>query len=385
MKFSPITRAALVLAVSCAAMGIWSSELHEAFAQQAPARRVAVVIGVSAYPGLGPAVSLPSASTEATRLTLALKEEAHFDEVRLLLDSQATVAAVQSLFSVGLKGAIGPQDQLLVYFVGHGIGGDFDDPYLLLYDSQAADPAGTALGIETLSAAIRSSLQPASVVIVTDAVHPGTIQGGFALTGPVASQWPDLGPQSLVISSSSQGEVSQAGAFAKHFSDAITGGADDNDDHFVSASELQRYLLLAVPYETSKKQTPAIAGRFEPVLQLSKGVLLKPTMPPGAVGKGQQQTIIVTEQPPELDHTIDAVKFVFRDARDGQVQCKGAEEPALCEPYCYVRELKAGACQVSAVQGSRTLKAAPFVTTRGVVICEPSGDKLVCRSDQWSR
>jgi hypothetical protein len=385
VKLSPITRAALVLGVTCATMAVGSYVAHDAFAQQAPARRVAVVIGVSTYPGLGPSFALPSASTEATRLTLALKEEAHFDEVRLLLDSQATVASVQSLFSGELKGVVGAQDQLLVYFVGHGIGGDFEDPYLLLYDSQAAEPAGTSLSVEALGTSIRSVLQPGSVVIVTDAVHAGTTQDGLALKGPVASQWPDLGPQSLVISASSQGEVGQEGAFAKHFSDAITGGADDNDDHFVSASELQRYLLLAVPYETSKKQTPAIAGRFEPVLQLSKGVLLKPTMPAGAIGKGQQQTIVVTEQPPELDHTIDAVKFVFRDAREGQVQCKGAEEPALCEPYCYVRELKAGACQVSAVQGSRTLKAAPFVTTRGVVICEPSGDKLVCRSDQWSR
>lgn len=385
MKFTRITRAALVLGATCATLALWPDEAQEAHAQQAPARRVAVVIGVGSYPGLGPAASLPSASTEATRLTLALKEEAHFDEVRLLLDSQATVASVQSLLRDGLKGSVGPQDQLLVYFVGHGIGGDFDDPYLLLHDSQAADPAGTALGVKTLGADLRRWVQPASFVIVTDAAHAGTIEGGLALMGPVANQWPDLGPQSLVISSSSQGEVAQEGAFAKHFSDAITGGADDNDDHLVSASELQRYLLLAVPYETNKKQTPSVAGRFEPALQLSKGVLLKPTMPAGAIGKGQQQTIIVTQEPPELDHTIDAVKFVFRDAREGQVQCRGATEPALCEPYCYVRELKAGACQVSAVQGSRTLKAAPFVTTRGVVICEPSGDKLVCRSDQWSR
>ena len=155
MKLSSMTRAALVLGVSCAVTAIASYAVHDAFAQQTPARRVAVVIGVSTYPGLGPSASLPSASTEATRLTLALKEEAHFDEVRLLLDSQATVASVQSLFNEGLKGSIGAQDQLLVYFVGHGIGGDFDDPYLLLYDSQAADPAGTALGIETLSGAIR--------------------------------------------------------------------------------------------------------------------------------------------------------------------------------------------------------------------------------------
>lgn len=384
MKFTRITRAALVLGVSCASLALWPDEAQEAHAQQTPARRVAVVIGVSSYPGLGAGATLPSASTEATRLTLALKEDAHYDEVRLLLDSQATVASVQALFRDGLRGSIGAQDQLLVYFVGHGIGGDFDDPYLLFYDSQASDPAGTGLSVKTLGAAVRASVQPASVIIVTDASHAGTVEGGLALLGPAASQWPDLGPQSLVISSSSMREVAQEGAFAKHFSDAITGGADENDDHFVSAAELQRYLLLAVPYETNKKQTPSIAGRFEPGLQLSKGVILKPTMPAGAVGKGQQ-TIIVNEQPPELDHTIDAVKFVFRDAREGQVQCRGATEPALCEPYCYVRELQAGACQVSAVQGSRTLKAAPFVTTRGVVICEPSGDKLACRSDQWSR
>ena len=385
MKFTPIPRAALVFGVSCAALALWPQDDHAAFAQQAAPRRVAVVIGVGTYPGLGPAASLPSATNEAMRLSLALKEEAHFDEVRTLLDSQATVASVQSLLRDGLKGSVGPSDQLLVYFVGQGLGGDFDDPYLLMHDSQSADPAASALGVKALGADLRRWSQPASFVIVTDAAHAGTIEGGLALIGPVANQWPDLGPQSLVISASSQGEVGQEGAFAKHFGDAITGGADDNDDHFVSASELQRYLLLAVPYETNKKQTPAISGRFEPGLQLSKGVILKPTMPPGAIGKGQQQTIIVTEQPPELDHTIDAVKFVFRDAREGQVQCKGAEAPALCEPYCYVREIKAGACQVSAVQGSRTLKSAPFVTTRGVVICEPSGDKLVCRSDQWSR
>lgn len=364
-----------------AALGLLSlAAADQVFAQQAPARRVAVVIGVSQYPQLGPELALPGAYAEATQLAAALRNDAKFDDVRVLVDGQATRGAIEALFRDDLARSVGYNDLLLVYFVGHGMGGDFDDPYLLPYDARADDIPGSSLSVASLGADLRRWVQPRTFWLVTDASHKGSY-GGLALYGPAASQWPDMGPSSLLVSATGLREAGADGSFGRHFLDAITGGADADDNHTVTVGELQKYLVLAVPHVTRNTQNPAFAGRFETDLPLATGVVFKDTMPPGV---GGTRVVQAPTAPPEdvPTHTVDKVKFVFHDMQQPQVKCR-EQEAVACEPLCYVRQVKAGSCEVSGMHGSRKLTGKVFVSTRGLIVCEPAGDRLQCRSTAW--
>ena len=103
--------------------------LSAVHAQEAP-RRFAVVVGVSQAGG-SPELALEGAGSDATRVALALREQAGYTDVRIITDAEATKARILQTFQEDLASVVTEQDTLLVYFVGHGVGGDFDDPYLL--------------------------------------------------------------------------------------------------------------------------------------------------------------------------------------------------------------------------------------------------------------
>ena len=96
---------------------------------------VGLVIGISSYQNLPEAVELDFARSDASMVYEALRNDAGFKEVFTLTDRQATKAGIEKLMREDIAQLVGPNDFFLLYFVGHGIGADFELPTLLAHDS----------------------------------------------------------------------------------------------------------------------------------------------------------------------------------------------------------------------------------------------------------
>ncbi|MCA9299550.1 MAG: caspase family protein, partial [Phycisphaerales bacterium] len=106
---------------------------------------VAVVIGLSSYDALPDAVELDFARSDAAVVTKNLKSKANFTHTFLVTDGEATRENVRELLRTEVAQLLGPNDVFLLYFVGHGVGADLDEPVLLVYDSSLEDAAASGL------------------------------------------------------------------------------------------------------------------------------------------------------------------------------------------------------------------------------------------------
>jgi hypothetical protein len=230
----------------------------------AESRRVAVVIGVGDYASLPDALDLPSAADDARHVAEILEKEAGYDRVHLLVGPEATRQAILDLLGKTLAPKINPKDTLLVFFVGHGMGADFDDPYLLPYDTDPNRVQDTALGVKPFASMVRRALNPGLFVLVTDAVHTGNLNG-LALVGPHAGSWPSMNTHDwFVLSSTTRGETRSAPSFARYVAEGLKGAADANSDKLVSPTELHRYVHDEVARESGDRTHPMEGGSFKP-------------------------------------------------------------------------------------------------------------------------
>lgn len=244
-------------------------------AEAAPPRRVALVVAVGDYARLPEALDLAHARADAEELARVLREDGGY-EVQEFLDRFATRSAVQSFLSDVLPGMVGPEDTLLVYFGGHGLGADFDDPRMLLYDADPADLAGTALAVAEVAERLRS-LEVGALVVITDTAHPGALEG-LALQGPHAKSWPELPSDTLLLSATSPRETVPDGVFVPVLTRALRGAADYDQDRQVTAAELVRLLVEQVPLQSGGAAHPVEAGGHGPNLVVApvQGVPLPP-------------------------------------------------------------------------------------------------------------
>ncbi len=385
----------LSLSTSCLPVSV-QSQPAEAPAEEIEARQFAVVVGVSTYEKLPGEIAISSAATDAGRVALALREEANYDDVRLLTDAQATKEGILSVLRDELSQAVTWRDTVLFYFVGHGVGGDFDDPYLLVHDSDPEDVQTTSISVTQLGQDLQTWIPAGNFAIVTDAAHQGTLNG-LALLGPAAVSWPDMGSSTFLLSASALREPATEGVFAPHFIDAVTGGGDVDKDGTVTASELRRYLVLAVPQATDSAQNPADAGKYESTMSISVGVTYKDTLPELASASPDVVYITKTvETDPEVivirdqstddpyaglpDTELDKVKFVFRGLNNTTVACRD-QEPIACDPNCYVRDVKIGPCELVGYQENVRLSGDVFLGARGAWICAGTDNQIVCTNN----
>jgi len=199
------------------------------------ARVIALLVGVSDY---GDRISnLPNTDDDARQLYNSLRSSGLLHPASILLtNEQATSKNVRDAF-VRAAAAAGPSDTFLFFFSGHG--DQVDVPV------SAAELDGRAETIELRDAAMRDSeLAPlfASVrgrlsIVALDSCYSGgfrnlinrpNVLGLFSseedLTSLVATQF-------------------KAGGFLAYFlREGLTGAADDDGDHIVTAGELSTYI-----------------------------------------------------------------------------------------------------------------------------------------------
>jgi len=349
---------------------------------QATGNHIAVVIGISQYGNLPGRVNLPNARSNASELAQSLKDDAHYNHVFLLTDAQATRDAIRGVLQREVGSLAGPDDVLLLYFEGHGVGADFGLPTLLTYDATLENGQEDGLELQSFARDLQAWSHAGTTVIVTDVVHEQQIDG-ISLFGPSAPHWPRMPTGTMVLSATQPEAAAKEGQFGKTFQRAIAGGADLDYDHVVTLSELYSWVVSQL---APTGQIPVTSGDFSGRSAFAINLDTQPpapTLPDGvdapiidvtAGGVATAPTPIIPLFP---DIAVPAVKFVFHDGGSQSVQCKGSELKA-CDPSCYVRYFRSGLCTVSAVVDGAQLSGQVIVLSKGKYDCRHRGPELVC-------
>jgi hypothetical protein len=230
---------------------------------------VAVVIGVGSYPHLDAALALPGAAQQAMDLARVLEQEAGYDQVLPLVDAVATRTGIEGLLLQTLPAQLSPEDLLLVFFSGHGIGADFGEPYLLPSDVDPSDVQGTALAVSDLARRLREAVPGSQLVLLTDAVHDQRL-GDLVLMGPNARNWPDLTGEFLSLSASGPRELPAGTPFGPLVRDGLAGAADASSDGLVTSGELVRFVQAEMAIAVGDQAHPVEGGNAGPNLPLAK-------------------------------------------------------------------------------------------------------------------
>lgn len=243
-------------------------------------RQWAVVIGVSKY--ADPRITaLRYADADARAVHDFLRTPAGGavaeSRIRLLLNEQATAAAIREALFVFLQDAA-PEDQVTVYVASHGS----PDPrrsanlYILPYDTDADAVAATAFPMWDFKTALRRQIAAERVVVIADACHSGGALVEQA--NPIGGAFAELFNPSrrVTLSAAAANESSLEGeqwggghgAFTHALLEGLRGSADQDGDGVVTFSEAAHFVERRVPVATDKRQHPQRAGRGDLVLGL---------------------------------------------------------------------------------------------------------------------
>ena len=215
------------------------------------------------------------------------------ENVRLLLDGEASLRAIKGAIGSWLFKSAGPQATAIVFFAGHGglepdkEGRERDGlaKYLLPWDAEPEDLFSTGLS-DSEFRRLLNAIQAQSVVVFLDACYAaGVTPRGGRNVGVVENPFARLsqGRGRLVIASAQPNQQSweddslRHGIFTHHLLEALRGEGDRDADGCVSAYEVFAHLQRRVP-ESARRlsnsvQQPMLCG------EESRSIIL--TMTPG--------------------------------------------------------------------------------------------------------
>ena len=226
----------------------------------------ALVVGINDYRHAPP---LSYAAADARAVADALPRLG-FQQVRLLLDAQATKAAIERVIYDEFQRRMGPDDRLFVFFAGHGItvplprGGE--EGYLVPVDGDPQLPALTAIAMDE----VRKMGRRVSAKHILFAID--SCFSGFAVTRdivPESVREADLAAalQEPVVQVMTAGRKGQKaieeeghGLFTRRLLDGLRGLADRDRRGFITATQLGAWLGPRVTRDSGGRQTPQFSA-----------------------------------------------------------------------------------------------------------------------------
>ncbi len=255
-------------------------------------QQYAVIVGIGNYQDARiPKLHFTRADAESFYQYLIDPDRGGFpsENVRLLVDEQATLKNLRSAIGTWLAERAKPEDTVILYYSGHGgLGADLSgeavdgkNRYLINYDADVDDLYATSLPNPEL-ALMLARIQSQKLVFFLDCCYSGGTASGNGIIksfNPSASvvksdvYAPFAGQGRVVISASRADQVSyeipelQHGIFTYHLLRGLNGDADRDGDGAITLFELYPYLVKAVG-ETAKtvlgvRQTPTLMGHIE--------------------------------------------------------------------------------------------------------------------------
>jgi uncharacterized caspase-like protein len=200
------------------------------------------------------------------------------DQMLLLINEQATTAAVRHAFAAFLGDKPGRNDTVYVLIAGHGTV-DNTGAYILTSDSDPEDLAKTALPMAELHTVVEDELNRAGrVILLADVCRAATIAGQkTASLGAVVEKLGEAPGEMLGLMAARPKELSNEGpeyggghgAFTWSVLRGLAGAADADRDGFVTAGELIDFVSTDVAKLTGNRQHPRDFGNMENTAKLS--------------------------------------------------------------------------------------------------------------------
>ena len=230
----------------------------------------AVIVGISRYRNLADKEQLQFAERDAQAIFTALisPEGGNFrvENVHMLTNEKATLAAVRREIGAWLPGVAREDDRVLIYFAGHGFM-DQGKGYLAPYDLDRDRIADTGYPMDELGSVIGGKIKAKSKILLTDACHSGAItpeNGTPEATENLNQRFGDLSKSLFSLTASRARERSFEspdlqgghGVFTYYVVAGLEGAADTSGDGVVTADELAEYVHTQVREYTSNRQNP---------------------------------------------------------------------------------------------------------------------------------
>jgi tetratricopeptide (TPR) repeat protein len=240
----------------------------------------ALLIGISKYKR--PDLSLQYADADATLFSELLKSQrggaVPAENLTLLTDEKATLAAVRLAFQDLLKRRAQKTDTVIILIAGHGTV-DGKNAFILTYDADPQDLASTALPMSEVAGLFQDQVKKVGrVLLFSDVCRAGTI--GTIQSTTVNSDVQHLGDAEgdlFGLLASRTKELSLEGpqfggghgVFSYFVVKGLSGAADANGDGVVDANELIDYVSSQVPKASSGHQHPREFGAYDNSMRLS--------------------------------------------------------------------------------------------------------------------
>ncbi|MGA0557616.1 caspase family protein [Larkinella sp. VNQ87] len=209
----------------------------------------ALLIGVTNY--RDPALRLKGPDIDITKLSGVLGSQYEFSTITTMIDPtrkelrDSLMALAYTLFK---------DDNLLIYFAGHGIQSPSKEGYWALQDAKDGDLT-TFLSNDDLVSLLRP-LRVQHLLVIVDACFGSNlmVRRGFTDQSTEARTWEEVYNQKSrqVFSSSHQAEVPDSSIFINY----LTKRLRDNTEDYITGSELYESLKYPVHNNTPNRQRP---------------------------------------------------------------------------------------------------------------------------------
>ncbi|MGB4772854.1 MAG: caspase family protein [Chitinophagaceae bacterium] len=305
-----------------------------ACAQSTTPKVYALVVGVSKYtdPNIP---SLKFAERDALAFADFLKSpqagSVPPQNMSVLTNAQATRSAIMRDL-VQLIARSGPEDLFIFFFSGHGKNDQLENSgYMLTYDSENENEAGTAISMDDINSKIGKSKAKMKVAYI-DACHAGYFKTGGA-KGTAVDNAEILSAYMSGLANASGGNVAfmastarqqsmedeklSHGVFTYYLLQGLAGAADVEQKNasgynngIVTISELQTYLSRQIEEATKYKQKPSVEGVFDsdfPLSVVKKDVSLNTEItkrPKNEVKKSEERIIPVSDIKVPVDELL---------------------------------------------------------------------------------
>jgi len=247
----------------------------------------AVVIGINNYPNLR---KLQYAVNDAKAFYDWLIHASRIpaENVKLLINGQATLKNLRSELGTRLKNNAAPDDLVIIYFAGHGAterdslspDGDGLEKYILPFGTDLDDLYATAMPMREV-AFIINRIRSERLVFIADACYSGASGGRTVSASGIRASVSDTflerlagGKGKIIITASGANEVSMErdelkhGVFTYYLLEGLRGAADTDADGVITVDEVYRYVSTKVPKATGQEQNPIKKGSVKGQLLL---------------------------------------------------------------------------------------------------------------------
>ena len=202
--------------------------------------------------------------------------------IKMLIDEQATYAKSQVALHKWLKNKITPETtEVVIFFSGHGLAQQGKELYLFARDSDSEALEFTALNRKEIIKRI-SSYKPKSVLMFFDTCYSGQSRKGETLLAqarpivPVEPKTGDIPNNFTIFSASSSTQLASAikkpkhGIFSYYLMKGMEGKADADGNREITNEELYNYLARNVSQKAmevhDRSQTPSFMGEKDFVI-----------------------------------------------------------------------------------------------------------------------